>query len=58
MLENPIVVEKLLEGVIPPFDKKEAEKLDLDLAISRLFSGVGQVITYLLVKVTPLYLIF
>ncbi|GFY97727.1 hypothetical protein Acr_12g0002680 [Actinidia rufa] len=42
ILENPAVVEKLLKGVIPPLDKEEAEKLDLDLTISRLFHGVGQ----------------
>ncbi|GFY85266.1 hypothetical protein Acr_04g0000040 [Actinidia rufa] len=46
ILENPSVAEKLLEGVIPPLDKEEVEKLDLDLAISTLFHGVeleGQV---------------
>ena len=41
MLENPVVAEKLLEGAIPPFDREEVGKLDLDWAISRLFHGVG-----------------
>ena len=45
MLEDPVVVEKLLEGVIPPFDKEEIGKLDLNWAISRLFPRVGQVTT-------------
>ena len=47
MLENLIVVEKLLEGVIPPIDREEVGKLNLDRAISRLFYGVGQVINHL-----------
>ncbi|GFZ17514.1 ubiquitin carboxyl-terminal hydrolase-related protein [Actinidia rufa] len=44
MLENPVVAEKLLEGVIPPVDKEEVEKLDLGRAILRLFRGVGEVL--------------
>ena len=30
ILRCPATVEKLLEAVIPPFDKEEVEKLDLD----------------------------
>ena len=41
MLENPVVAEKLLMGMILPFDKEKVEKLDLDLTISRLFHGVS-----------------
>ena len=47
MLKNPTVAEKLLEGVIPPIDREEVGKLNLDRAISRLFYGVGQVINHL-----------
>ena len=43
MLENPAMVEELLEGVIPPADKEEVEKLNLDWAISKFFHIVGQV---------------
>ena len=43
MLENPTVVEKLLERVIPLVDKEEVEKMDLDWAISWLFCVVGEV---------------
>ncbi|GFS40842.1 hypothetical protein Acr_00g0070820 [Actinidia rufa] len=32
------------EGMIPPLDKEEVEKLDLDLEILKLFNGVGQAI--------------
>ena len=46
MLENLAATEKLLEGVIPPFDREEVGKLDLDRAISKLFHGVGQVIIH------------
>ncbi|GFZ10862.1 peptidoglycan-binding LysM domain-containing protein [Actinidia rufa] len=42
MLGNPTVAEKFLEGVIPPSNKEEVEKLDLDRAISRFFHGVGE----------------
>ncbi|GFZ09281.1 hypothetical protein Acr_20g0010890 [Actinidia rufa] len=42
MLENPTVVEELLEGVIPPADKEEVEKLSLDWAISKFFHIVDQ----------------
>ncbi|GFZ09274.1 hypothetical protein Acr_20g0010820 [Actinidia rufa] len=42
ILKNPTVAKKLLEGMIPPLDKEEMSRLDLDLAISRLFHGVGQ----------------
>ena len=41
MLESSAMTEKLLKGVIPPFDKEETGKLDLNQAISRLFSGIG-----------------
>ena len=41
------MTEKLLEGMIPPFDREEVGKLDLDQAISRFFYVVGQVITHL-----------
>ncbi|GFY89061.1 hypothetical protein Acr_06g0010010 [Actinidia rufa] len=44
MLDNPTMVEKLLERVIPPFDREKVGKLNLDQAISRLFHGVGQAI--------------
>ncbi|XP_057482144.1 uncharacterized protein LOC130769038 isoform X2 [Actinidia eriantha] len=44
MLGNPTVAEKFLEGVIPPSDKEEVEKLGLDRAISRFFHGVGEVV--------------
>ena len=44
ILENLVVAEKLLEGVIPPQDKEETEKLDINQEISRLFAGVSQVI--------------
>ncbi|GFZ00561.1 hypothetical protein Acr_14g0001960 [Actinidia rufa] len=44
MLGNPTVAEKFLEGVIPPSNKEEVEKLDLDRAISRFFHGVGEVV--------------
>ena len=55
MMESSTVAEKLLEGVIPSFDKEETGKLDHDRAISRLFSEIGQVITYPLVKVGLMY---
>ena len=49
--------EKLLEGVIPLFDKEEVEKQDLDLVILRLFHGVGQVAIYFQFEITlPHYL--
>ncbi|GFZ15805.1 hypothetical protein Acr_25g0002140 [Actinidia rufa] len=51
MLENPTVAKKVLGGVIPPFNKEKVQKLDLDRAISRLFYGVGQVITHLQIKI-------
>ncbi|GFZ14455.1 hypothetical protein Acr_24g0006450 [Actinidia rufa] len=34
MLENPTIAEKLFKEVIPPVDKEEVEKLDLDRTIS------------------------
>ena len=37
ILRCPATVEKLLEAVIPPFDKEEVEKLDLDRVVSKLF---------------------
>ncbi|GFY90807.1 hypothetical protein Acr_07g0010040 [Actinidia rufa] len=42
ILKNPVVAKKLIEGVIPPLDKAEANKLELDRAISRLFQGIGE----------------
>ena len=33
MLENPAVAKKLLEGMIPPFDREEVGKLDLNREI-------------------------
>ncbi|PSS07920.1 Neurofilament light polypeptide like [Actinidia chinensis var. chinensis] len=35
-MENPAVVEKLLQGFILPTDKEAVNKLDLDMAITRL----------------------
>ena len=55
MLESLLVAEKLLEGMIPSFDREETVKLDLDRALSGLFSGIGQVITYPLLKVSLMY---
>ncbi|GFS32018.1 hypothetical protein Acr_00g0020440 [Actinidia rufa] len=42
MLDNPAMAEKLLEGVIPPADKEEVEKLDLDRAILKFFHIISQ----------------
>ncbi|GFZ05152.1 glutathione S-transferase TAU 19 [Actinidia rufa] len=44
MVENLAVAEKFQESVIPlpPFDREEVGKLDLDRAILRLFHGVSQ----------------
>ncbi|GFY90863.1 hypothetical protein Acr_07g0010590 [Actinidia rufa] len=39
MLKNP---KKLFEGVIPPFDREEVGKLDLDRVISKLFYKHGR----------------
>ena len=36
ILKNPVVVEKLIEGVIPPLDT-----LELHRSISRLFQEIG-----------------
>ena len=55
MLKSLANVEKLLEGVIPSFDREETGKLDLDREISRIFSGIGQVIIYPFVKVSLMY---
>ena len=44
ILKNPTMVEKLLEGVIPPADKEEVKKIYLDWAILKFFHIVGQVI--------------
>ncbi|GFZ00893.1 hypothetical protein Acr_14g0005280 [Actinidia rufa] len=41
MLENPAMAEKLLKGVIQPFDKEEVGKLNLGQEVPRLFYGVG-----------------
>ena len=37
ILKNPGVAKKLIEGVILPLNKAEANKFELDWAISRLF---------------------
>ncbi|GFS41581.1 hypothetical protein Acr_00g0075200 [Actinidia rufa] len=37
------MAEKLIEGVIPPLNKAEENKLELDQAIARLFQGIGEV---------------
>ena len=55
MLESSVVVKKLLEGVIPPFDREETGKLDLNRAISRIFFRIGQIITYPFLKVGLVY---
>ena len=51
MLENLVVENKLLEIVIPQFDREEVGKLDVDWAISRLFHGIGQGTILLQVKI-------
>ena len=38
MLRNSAIIEKTLEACIPPFDKEEMDKLELDRMISKLFS--------------------
>ena len=43
MLRSPSTEEKLLEGMIPPLDKEEVEKLDLDQVVSKFFHIVSQV---------------
>ncbi|GFZ12704.1 hypothetical protein Acr_23g0010890 [Actinidia rufa] len=42
ILNNLGVVEKLIEGVIPPLDKAAVNKLELDQPIMRLFQGIGE----------------
>ncbi|GFZ09190.1 hypothetical protein Acr_20g0009980 [Actinidia rufa] len=44
MLRSSTTAEKLLESVIPPFDKEEVEKLDLDRVVSKFFHIIGQAI--------------
>ena len=44
ILRSFATVEKLLEAVIPPFDKEKVEKLDLELVVFKLFHILGQVI--------------
>ena len=41
VLENPRVVEKLLQRLVLPTDQVELDKLDLDRAIMRFFHFVG-----------------
>ena len=44
MLRSSAMAKKLLKAVIPPFDKKEVEKLELDQVVSKFFHIIGQVI--------------
>ncbi|GFZ10970.1 hypothetical protein Acr_22g0003680 [Actinidia rufa] len=44
MLRSSATIEKLLESVIPPFDKEEVEKLDFDRVTSKFFHIIGQVV--------------
>ncbi|GFZ14574.1 hypothetical protein Acr_24g0007640 [Actinidia rufa] len=44
MLENSTVVKKLFKGMIPPANKEEDEKMDLDREISKFFHIVGQAV--------------
>ncbi|GFS34366.1 hypothetical protein Acr_00g0033590 [Actinidia rufa] len=44
MLRNSTTTKKLLEAVIPPFDKEEAEKLELNQVISKFFHIIGQAV--------------
>ena len=43
-LENPKVMEKLLQGLVLLADQEELDKMDLDRAITKFFRVVGQVI--------------
>ena len=43
MLRNSSTANKILEACIPPFDKEEMDKLELDRMISKLFHIIGQV---------------
>ena len=43
MLGRPSVVEKLLGGMIPPLDKENVDKLNLDRAVTKFFHIIGQV---------------
>ncbi|GFS34997.1 hypothetical protein Acr_00g0037220 [Actinidia rufa] len=44
MLRSFAVAKKLLEAVIPPFDKEVVEKLDLDQVVSKFFHIIGQTV--------------
>ncbi|GFZ18347.1 hypothetical protein Acr_27g0000860 [Actinidia rufa] len=44
MLRSSSTVEKLLKAVIPPFDKEEVDKLELDRVVSKLFHILGQAV--------------
>ncbi|XP_057490042.1 uncharacterized protein LOC130776032 isoform X1 [Actinidia eriantha] len=44
MLRSSATTEKILESAIPPFDKKEMEKLDLDQVVSKFFHIIGQAV--------------
>ena len=44
MLKNSVIVEQILEACIPPFDKEEVDKLELDRIVSKLFYIIDQVI--------------
>ena len=44
MLRSVAIDEKILEACIPPFDKEEVDKLELDRMVSKLFHILGQVI--------------
>ena len=43
MLRNSSTAKKILEACIPPFDKEEVDKLELDRIVSKLFHIIGQV---------------
>ena len=43
MLENPTMVEKLLERLIPHAKRDAVEKLDLDWVISKFFHCIGHI---------------
>ncbi|GFY94936.1 hypothetical protein Acr_10g0003210 [Actinidia rufa] len=42
MLRNAATAKKILEAYIPPFDKEEVDKLELDQMVSKLFHILGQ----------------
>ena len=43
MLGSPSMAEKLLWGMIPPSNKENVEKLNLDQAVTKFFHVVSQV---------------